>query len=92
MFKSRLSSKKYSTMKFNQLSKKEQEIRNNLFTDAFAGFVGIGFCTSVVNTTPPKMPSADSNKILEKALDLMNTSFRKAFIADSYTSHIVGIS
>ncbi|MBW1297861.1 hypothetical protein [Aquimarina litoralis] len=79
-------------MKFNQLSKKEQEIRNYLLADAFTGFVGIGLHASVVNTTPQKMPSADSNKTLEKALDLMSISFRKVFITDSYTSHIVGIS
>jgi len=76
-------------MKFNQFSKKEQEIRNYLLADAFAGFSGIGLHTSVVNSTPVKMPSVNGNMSLEKALNLISMNIREVLVTDSYTSHIV---
>ncbi|WP_378178234.1 hypothetical protein [Aquimarina sp. SS2-1] len=79
-------------MKFNQFSKKEQEIRSYLLADAFAGFSGMGLHTFVVQTTPLKMPGANSNRTLEKVLNLMSVSIRKVFVTDSYTSHIVSFS
>lgn len=76
-------------MKFNQFSKKKQEIRNYLLADAFAGFDGIGLHTSVVNTTPEKMPSVNGIAELEKALNLLSKNICKVLVTDSYTSHIV---
>ncbi|WP_299260019.1 hypothetical protein [uncultured Aquimarina sp.] len=76
-------------MKFNQFSKKKQEIRNYLLADAFAGFDGIGLHTSVVNTTPRKMPNTIGTTELEKALNLISMNIREVLVIDSYTSHIV---
>ncbi|WP_298544578.1 hypothetical protein [uncultured Aquimarina sp.] len=76
-------------MKFNQFSKKEQEIRNYLLADAFAGFDGIGLHTSVVNTTPVKMPNANGTTALETVLNLTSMHIREVLVTDSYTSHIV---
>ncbi|MFD2562742.1 hypothetical protein [Aquimarina rubra] len=76
-------------MKFNQFSKKEQEIRNYLLADAFAGFNGIGLHTSVVNATPEKMPNVKGTTTLEKMLNLTSMKIRKVLVTDSYTSHIV---
>lgn len=76
-------------MQFNQFSKKEQEIRNYLLADAFAGFDGLGLHTSVVTTIPVKMPNAKGTTALEKALNLTSMHIREVLVTDSYTSHIV---
>ncbi|WP_027395329.1 hypothetical protein [Aquimarina latercula] len=76
-------------MKFNQFSKKEQEIRNYLLADAFAGFDGLGLHTSIVNPTPVKMPNAKGTEILEKALNFTSMNIREVLVTDSFTSHIV---
>ncbi|WP_299443631.1 hypothetical protein [uncultured Aquimarina sp.] len=76
-------------MKFNQFSKKEQETRNYLLADAFAGFYGLGLHTSVVNSTPGKMPTVNGNIALEKALKLISMNICEVLVTDSYTSHIV---
>ncbi|KAA1246813.1 hypothetical protein [Aquimarina sp. RZ0] len=67
-------------MKFNQISKKEQEIRNYLLVEAFGSFCEIGLYTSVVKTTP------------EKAIDFMSMNPREVLLTDKFTSHIYWIS
>ncbi|MDH7447753.1 hypothetical protein [Aquimarina sp. 2201CG14-23] len=76
-------------MKFNQFSKKEQEIRSYLLADAFGSFYGIGLETSVLNTIPGKMPNVNGNTGIEKALHILSMSIREVLVIDSYTSHIV---
>ncbi|MBQ4820735.1 hypothetical protein [Aquimarina sp. MMG016] len=48
-------------MKYNQFNNKEQEISNDLFTDAFGSILGVSGYTSVVNPLLIKMPESKGN-------------------------------
>lgn len=73
-------------MKYNQNSKKGQEDRNHLFTDAFGSVLGMGLYTSVVNPLPKVITESNGGERLEETLQFISKNFREVVIKDSYTS------
>lgn len=72
-------------MKYNQNSKKGQEDRNHLFTDAFGCVLGMGLYTSVVNPLPKVITESLGGERMEETLQFISKNFREVVIKDSYT-------
>lgn len=79
-------------MKYNQNSKKGQEDRKHLLTDAFGRVLGMGLYTSVVNPLPKVISESLDGERLEETLQIISKNFHEVVIKGSYVSCKVFVS
>lgn len=79
-------------MKYNKNSKKGQEDRKHLLTDAFGSVLGMGLYTSVVNSLPKVISESLDGERWEETLQIISENFREVVIKGSYVSCKVFVS
>ncbi len=79
-------------MKYNKNSKKGQEDRKHLLTDAFGSVLGMGLYTSVVNSLPKVISESLDGERWEETLQIISKNFREVVIKGSYVSCKVFVS
>ncbi|PKV53167.1 hypothetical protein ATE84_5303 [Aquimarina sp. MAR_2010_214] len=79
-------------MKYNQYSKKGQEDRKHLLTDAFGSVLGMGLYTSVVTPLPKVITESNGGERLEETLQFISKNFREVVVNDSFASCKVFVS
>ncbi|MDY8134662.1 hypothetical protein [Aquimarina sp. 2201CG5-10] len=80
-------------MKYNKFYNKEQEIRNDLFADAFGSILGMDLYTSVVNPLPEMITDIRGSKGLEGELRISKSkNSRKVITVSGYAFHKTFVS